>query len=76
MLAILGPGSPGAASAAGGSLRIDVLSNRADLVSGGDALVQVDLPSGVSASDVTMKLGTTNVTTQFALRAKAALANK
>src|SRR5438552_4134498 len=47
---------------------IQVLSNRADLISGGDALVSVQLPGGVSPSDVRMTLGSRNVTHQFAIR--------
>ena len=47
---------------------IKVLSGRADLVSGGDALVAVDLPAGTSASDVTVRVGKRDVTNAFALR--------
>ena len=36
----------GPAQAATGDVRIEVLSNRADLISGGDALVQIDAPAG------------------------------
>ncbi|HUP91055.1 MAG TPA: DUF6351 family protein [Solimonas sp.] len=49
--------------------QIRVLSNRADLVSGGDALVEVLLPAGVSAAGVRMHLGAADVTAQFAQRA-------
>src|SRR5688572_15357734 len=42
--------------------RIKVLSNRADLVSGGDALVRVTLPRGVKASRLQLKAGRRNVT--------------
>ena len=42
--------APAAAQAA--SLGIDVLSNRADLISAGDALVEVKIPAGVNASKV------------------------
>jgi Tannase-like family of unknown function (DUF6351) len=42
--------------------RIAVLSNRADLVSGGDALVRVTLPSGVKASRLRLSAGRRNVT--------------
>jgi hypothetical protein len=47
---------------------IQVLSDRADLISGGDALVAVQLPGGVAPSDVEMTLGSRNVTRQFAMR--------
>ncbi|HEX5862229.1 MAG TPA: DUF6351 family protein [Nocardioides sp.] len=51
-----------------GQLTIRVLSNRADLVSGGDALVAVDLPAGVKPSQVQMTVGGRDVTGDFALR--------
>ena len=43
---------PAGEASAADSLTIRVLSNRADLVSGGDALVAIDLPDGVPAADV------------------------
>ncbi|MCW2842815.1 MAG: hypothetical protein JWN22_731 [Nocardioides sp.] len=49
-------------------LVVSVLSNRADLVSGGDALVQVRLPKGVRAGDVTVRVGDRDVTRRFAVR--------
>ena len=61
--------SPAAASAAKrGTLGIDVLSNRADIVSAGDALVAVDLPSGVAASAVRVTDDGRDVTKAFAVR--------
>jgi hypothetical protein len=42
--------------------KIKVLSNRADLVSGGDALVRVTLPRGVAASRLRLTAGRRNVT--------------
>ncbi|MCW2571211.1 MAG: N-acetylmuramoyl-L-alanine amidase [Frankiales bacterium] len=48
-------------------LSIQVLSSRADLVSGGDALVQVGLPDGVRSA--TVDVNGRDVTNQFALRA-------
>ena len=56
------------AAGAAGSARIEVLSNRADLISGGDALVAVDFPSGADPSKVKVLLGTRDVTPEFALR--------
>lgn len=47
---------------------IHVLSNRADLVSGGDALVEVVLPGSATASDMKMTLNGKDVTGEFALR--------
>jgi hypothetical protein len=42
--------------------RIKVLSNRADLVSGGDALVRVTLPKGVKSKRLKLTAGRRNVT--------------
>src|SRR3954453_16466473 len=62
--------APGAQAAADpGALRIGVLSNRADLISGADALVAVELSVGVQPSQVRMTLGGTDVTGEFAVRA-------
>jgi hypothetical protein len=51
---------PGAAGARAPGLQ--VLSNRADLVSGGDALVRVKVPRGAKATKVRLKAGARNVT--------------
>jgi len=53
----------------GGLPEILVLSNRADLISGGDALVQIVLPGRVDPSTVRVKLNGTDVTSTFAVRA-------
>jgi len=45
-------GGGAAARAASGEVAIGVVSNRADLVSGGDALVRVTLPRSVRPSTV------------------------
>jgi hypothetical protein len=47
---------------------IEVLSNRADLISGGDALVAVDLPAGTDPSAVTVTRNGDDVTSDFAPR--------
>ena len=52
----------------GSPLQINVLSNRADLISGGDALVQIVLPPSVKASSVRVTLGSIDITKQFAVR--------
>jgi hypothetical protein len=52
-----------------GQVRIELLSTRADLVSGGEALVAVALPSGVSAGSVRVYLDGRDVTSAFAQRA-------
>jgi hypothetical protein len=60
------------AAASGNALEINVLSNRADLLSGGDALVEIVLPSGANVSDLTVQLAAggskTDITSMFALR--------
>jgi hypothetical protein len=58
----------GSAAAAPQSLAIQVLSNRADLVSGDDALVRVALPRSVAPAEVTVALNGRDVTAQFADR--------
>ena len=50
LVALLACGALAAPAAAAGDAQIKVLSNRADLVSGGDALVQVVPPAGVDAA--------------------------
>jgi hypothetical protein len=55
----------GPALAAAPVPRIKVLSNRADLVSGGDALVQVKVPHGVRVRRVKLFAGKRNVTKQL-----------
>ena len=47
---------------------IKVLSNRADMVSGNDVLVEVVLPSGVAASALSVNVAGRDVTTSFAAR--------
>jgi hypothetical protein len=58
-----------APAGAAGTVKIDVLSNRADLLSGGDALVAISVPSGRKVSALKVKLGSRTVTKQFATRA-------
>ncbi len=54
--------APAAAQARLPAPRIKVLSNRADLVSGGDALVRVKLPRGVRPARLRLMAGHRNVT--------------
>src|SRR5689334_919410 len=49
-------------------LRIQVLSNRADLISGGDALVAVVIPPKVNPGRVQVTLGDRDITDRFAVR--------
>jgi hypothetical protein len=65
-VAVLGAGAAPAASAQ--SLQIEVLSTRADLVSGGQALTSIDLPAGSDPSRVAVRLNGRDVTSQFAQR--------
>ncbi|HEY1633304.1 MAG TPA: DUF6351 family protein [Acidimicrobiales bacterium] len=60
--------SPSATGASQGTARIDVLSARPDLISGGVALVAVELPAGADPSAVRMSVGTRDVTNDFAVR--------
>ncbi|WP_245970952.1 DUF6351 family protein [Streptomyces rishiriensis] len=55
-------------SAPSTSLRVRVLSNRADLVSGGDALVEVVLPSKAKPAKVRVDVDGRDVTPAFAVR--------
>ena len=61
-------------SATGGCLRAEMagevarvipLSARPDMVSGGDLLVRVEVPAGLSADEVTVRVGDHDVTGQF-----------
>jgi hypothetical protein len=61
---ILGAGS----AQASGSLSVHVLSDRADLISGGEALVAVSLPRGTDPASVRVTVGGNDVTSEFALR--------
>lgn len=73
-LGLLLPGCGDSSGVGSGSLTpgadspVKVLSNRADLISGGDALVEVLLPAGTAASSVVMTLNGQDVSRQFALR--------
>ena len=64
-LLALGAFAPGAVAAAGDP-QLRVLSNRADLISGGDALVQVVLPDGAERGNVQVLAGARDVTGAFA----------
>ncbi len=53
----------------GRGLRIKTLSNRADLISGGDAYVEIVLPKGQLASALRVQLNGRDVRSAFAVRA-------
>jgi Tannase-like family of unknown function (DUF6351) len=57
-----------ASRAKGGLPEILVLSNRADLVSGGDALVEVVLPARIDPDTVRVSVDGTDMTSAFAVR--------
>jgi len=57
-----------APAASAQSLQINVLSTRADLVSGGQALTSIDLPAGTDPATVTVSLNGSDVSSQFAQR--------
>lgn len=68
-VSILSPANPVEAASSGRtSLTIQVLSNRADLLSGGDALVEIRLPSGTNPSDVRVELNGSDITAAFGVR--------
>src|ERR1041384_1587173 len=50
-------------------VQLETLSNRADLISGGDALVEAVLHQGLSFRQLSITIGTRNVTGDFAVRA-------
>jgi hypothetical protein len=57
-----------AAAQASASFSLHVLSDRADLISGGEALVSVSLPRKLNPASVKMTLGSSDVTSEFAQR--------
>lgn len=58
----------GGGSNPAGPLDIKILSNRADMVSGGDAFVEVVAPVGVDASSVKVEVNGRDVSNAFAMR--------
>lgn len=55
-------------ASAGAAPEILVLSNRADLITGGDALVEIKWPAGTSMNDAQVDLNGVNVKSAFATR--------
>lgn len=55
----------GGAEASAGSLRIETVSARSDLVTGGDALVAVDVPDGTAVNEVRVQLNGRGVSSAF-----------
>src|SRR5215213_2132621 len=58
----------GASASAASAPQIEVLSNRADVISAGDALVAVALPAPTDPSKVVVRLGGRDVSSEFATR--------
>jgi Tannase-like family of unknown function (DUF6351) len=57
-----------AAASASAAVRIETLSNRADLISGGEALTRIVLPAGTQASEVSVTADGRDVSSDFAVR--------
>lgn len=62
-------GGGGGGGGSNGALQVRVLSNRADLISSGDALVEVVLPAGADASKLKVTAGGVDQSTHFQRRA-------
>ena len=62
---------PAAAHDDDNDLEIITLSNRADLISGGDALVEVRVPKKVSLSGLKVKLNGNDITSAFTVNASS-----
>ena len=65
VLAALVPGITTGVQGADDVVAVDVLSNRADLVSGGDALVEVSLPAGADPATAAVDLNGADITAVF-----------
>lgn len=66
--------APGIAPAQAQPLAIRVLSNRADLISGGDALVAIDVPANADAAHLRIDVDGRDVASDFARRPSGAYA--
>ena len=60
-------------SSPGPTLVLTTLSNRADLISGGDAFLEIVVPQGISAAGLKVDVGGTDVSSAFAVRASGRL---
>ena len=72
-VAALVTGACSSAETAGESARVRTLSARRDMITGGDVLVRVELPPGVSADMVSVEVAARDVTGQFRARGEGAL---
>jgi hypothetical protein len=76
-IALLGAGLGGAfAASADDDLQIKILSNRADLISGGDALVEIVPPTGASTAELAVAVDGRDVTGAFALHQSGPMAGR
>ena len=66
---VAGCGGSGGGGSFQAPLEVKVLSARADMVSGGDAFVEIVTPPGITASNLTVELNGANITNQFDVRA-------
>jgi hypothetical protein len=64
----LAPVASASAKATPPPLRIEVLSNRSDLISAGDALVAIAYSRRVDPAQIRVRLGGSDITNEFALR--------
>ncbi len=67
-LVLLAVGLPAGESVAAPAVSIEVLSNRADLISGGDALVAIAVPRGTSPRGIRVHVGSREVSGAFSIR--------
>ncbi|KLN52827.1 DUF6351 family protein [Variovorax paradoxus] len=67
-LPAVGGGASAPPASIEGDLSIKTLSNRADMISGGDAYVEITLPKGASSTDVKVDVDGVDVTSAFAER--------
>ena len=68
VVAVVALFTAGTGIADAGTLTVEALSNRANLIAGGDALVAVKLPRSINPASVTVDLGSSDITNAFALR--------
>ncbi|WP_320671137.1 DUF6351 family protein [Patulibacter defluvii] len=68
LLGASGAGASAAAAAAPDGVTITTLSNRADLISGGDAALAIGLPAGSDPARVVVRVGERDVSRAFARR--------
>ncbi|EHN10956.1 hypothetical protein PAI11_21850 [Patulibacter medicamentivorans] len=68
VVVLLAAGGAGASAASPSAVTIQTSSNRADLISGGDAVMTIGLPAGATVGELTVRVGDRDVTRSFARR--------